>query len=155
MSGLPSLPAFDAPGAIQAFTDQWNRHPAMQHLGARIDLSDPAVPRAHIDALQTFHRGGLGTDAVIGAVTAGMIDLVVGLTGYLHLGGQRVGVAQLAVNFLCPVHGDSLMVEGRPSRVGRRLVYVDARLYDDQQRLCATGSGIVSLAGSEPSGPSF
>jgi uncharacterized protein (TIGR00369 family) len=155
VSGLPPFPSDPTPDALEAFIAEWNSHPAMEHLRARIDLSDPEVPRAYIDALQPFHRGGMGTDAVVGAVTAGMIDLVIGLTGYLRLGRQQVGVAQLNVNFVRPVRGTSLMAEGHPTRVGRRLAYIDAQLYDDQSRLCATGSGIVAVAGSAPAGPSF
>lgn len=155
MTRLPPHPSAATPELIAAFVAEWNQHPAMRHMGAWIDLSDPSVPRARIDHLQPYHRGGLGTDAVVGAVIAGMIDLVIGLTGYLQLQGQQVGVAQLNVNFLKPVRGTSLVAEGRPTRTGRRLVYVDARLFDDQGQLCATGSGIVAIAGAEAHAPSF
>ena len=97
---------------------QWNQHPGMQHLGATLDLSLPGLVRATIDPLQPFHRGGLGTDAVNGAVIAGMFDLVIGLAGYLHTRGRRAGVAQLSIQFLRPVEGDRLHVGVEDDGIG-------------------------------------
>lgn len=135
---------------------QWNDHPGMRHLGARLDLSVPGIVRAVVDPIRPEHRGGLGTDAVNGAVIAGVFDLVIGLGGYLQTAGRRAGVAQLGVQFLRPVLGDWFEVLGRPVRVGKTLVFCTAELQDQEGRLCARCDGIVAVAGGDVgAGPAF
>lgn len=134
-------------GQRAEMTAQWNQHPGMKHLGATLDLSVPGLVRATIDPLMPFHRGGLGTEAVNGAVIAGMFDLVIGLAGYLHTRGRRAGVAQLSMQFLRPVEGDRLQVTGWPTRVGISLVFAAAELRDQNGRVCAVCEGMVAVSG--------
>jgi acyl-coenzyme A thioesterase PaaI-like protein len=116
MSGVKAGQPTDAQRA--EMEAQWNAHPGMKHLGARLDLSSAGMVRAVLDPIKPEHRGGLGTEAVNGATIAGLFDLVIGLAGYLHTGGRRAGVAQLNIQFLRPVEGDRLQVIGWPTRVG-------------------------------------
>jgi uncharacterized protein (TIGR00369 family) len=133
----------------RALAERLNRHPGMLHLGARIDLSGPdGQVRATVDPIETHHRGGLGTEAVNGVVIAGIFDLVIGITGYLHVFGRRAGVAQLNVQYLRPVTGDRFDVVGHPTRVGQNLVFAAARLEDGQGRVCARCDGIVAVSSS-------
>jgi uncharacterized protein (TIGR00369 family) len=125
---------------------QWNQHPGMKHMGATLDLSIPDIVRATIDPLRPYHRGGLRTDAVNGAVIAGMFDLAIGLAGYLHTRSRRAGVAQLSIQFLRPVEGDRLEVTSWPTRVGHNLVFAAAELRDQNGRVCAVCSGMVSVS---------
>lgn len=125
----------------------WNDHPGMKHMGARVDLSTPGEVHVVIDPIQPFHRGGLGTDAVNGAVISGMFDLVTGLSGYLSTLGKRAGVAQLSIQFLRPVLGDRFEVNGRPVRVGHNLIFTSAELHDERGVVCAKCSGIVAVSG--------
>ena len=127
----------------------WNEHPGMKHMGARLDLSQQDEVRIIIDPLQPFHRGGLGTDAVNGAVISGVFDLVTGLSGYLHTLGRRAGVAQLNVQFLRPVLGDRFEVIGRPLRVGYNLIFTTAELTDERGVVCARCEGIVAVSGGD------
>jgi uncharacterized protein (TIGR00369 family) len=126
--------------------ERWNRHPGMRHLGAVVDLSLPGLVRASIDPIQPFHRGGLGTEAVNGAVIAGMFDMVIGLAGYLHTTGRRAGVAQLSIQFLRPVEGDRLHVTGWPTRVGKTIVFAAAELRDQRGTVCAVCTGMVAVS---------
>jgi uncharacterized protein (TIGR00369 family) len=127
--------------------EQWNAHPGMVHMGAKVALLDGGVVSAVIDPVQPFHRGGLGTDAVNGAIIAGLFDLVIGLSGYQHTRPRRAGVAQLNVHYLRPVHGDRVEVTGQPVRVGRNLVFAAAELRDERGTVCATCDGIVAVSG--------
>jgi acyl-coenzyme A thioesterase PaaI-like protein len=127
----------------------WNEHPGMKHMGARVDLSTAGEVHVIIDPIQPFHRGGLGTDAVNGAVISGMFDLVTGLAGYLHTLGRRAGVAQLNVQFLRPVLGNRFEVIGRPLRVGYNLIFTAAELHDERGVVCARCDGIVAVSGSD------
>lgn len=135
--------------ALTRFEAEWNDHPGMRHMGATLDLSSPGLVKAHIDPIRPEHRGGLGTDAVNGAVIAGMFDLVIGLAGYIHTSGRRAGVAQLNIQFLRPVTGDRLEVVARPIRVGRTLVFAAAELTDERDAVCARCDGIVAVAGGD------
>lgn len=144
MSDLPS------DGERRALGERLNQHPGMQHLGARIDLSAPSGEvRVTVDPIRHHHRGGLGTEAVNGVVIAGLFDLVVGITGYLHVYGRRAGVAQLNVQYLRPVTGDRFEVVGRPTRVGRNLVFAAAELIDERGAVCARCDGIVAVSATE------
>lgn len=149
MAATRGTPMF-TPDELARFQDDWNRHPGLRHMGARLDLSAPGEVRAVLDPIQPQHRGGLGTDAVNGAVIAGLLDVVVGLTGFLHV-GRRAGVAQLHVQYLRPLRGDRVEVVGRPTRVGRSLAFVAAEARDGTGTVCALGDGIVAVvAGDEP-----
>ena len=149
---LPKL----SPSEIEAFEVEWNKHPGMRHMGARLDLSTPGLVRTVVDPILPEHRGGLGTDAVNGAVIAGVFDLVIGLTGYLQTAGRRAGVAQLNIQFLRPVLGDRFEVIGRPVRAGKTLVFAAAELLDERGVACARCDGIVAVAGGDVgAGPAF
>ena len=149
---LPKLSSSE----IQAFEVEWNKHPGMRHMGARLDLSAPGLVRTIVDPIRPEHRGGLGTEAVNGAVIAGLFDLVIGLSGYLQTAGRRAGVAQLSIQFLRPVLGDRFEVIGRPVRAGKTLVFATAELIDERGAACARCDGIVAVAGGDVgAGPAF
>ena len=134
------------------FENLWNGHPGMVHMGARVDLSTPGSVRCLVDPVRPEHRGGLGTDAVNGAVIAGIFDLVIGLSGYVHTRGRRAGVAQLSIQFLRPVQGDRFETVGRATRVGTNLVFSTAELHDERGVICARCDGIVAVAGTNRDG---
>lgn len=133
------------------FEQLWNDHPGMRHMGARVDLSIPGEVHCRVDPIEPHHRGGLGTEAVNGAVIAGIFDLVIGLAGYVHTRGRRAGVAQLSIQFLRPVLGDRFDTVARPARVGTNLVFSTAELRDQEGVVCARCDGIVAVAGSQAS----
>ena len=56
----------------------------LRHSGIRIDLTDINKPLVIIDTVEEFHKGGIGTEAVNGAVIAMLADLAIGLLGLTH-----------------------------------------------------------------------
>lgn len=151
----PILPKL-SPTELEEFAVEWNEHPGMRHMGARLDLSTPGLVRTVVDPILPEHRGGLGTEAVNGAMIAGLFDLVIGLSGYLQTAGRRAGVAQLSIQFLRPVLGDRFEVIGRPVRAGKTLVFATAELIDERGVPCARCDGIVAVAGGDVgAGPAF
>ena len=100
-----------------------------------------------IDPVQPFHRGGLGTEAVNGAVIAGLFDVAIGIVGHFHTGGRRAGTAQLSIHFLRPLKGDRVTVKGRLVRAGTNLVFAAAEALDSNETVCATAEGIVAVSG--------
>ena len=145
-----------SPEELRAFQAEWNEHPGMRHMGAELDLTTPGVVRTVVDPIEPHHRGGLGTEAVNGAVIAGIFDLVIGLCGYLQTAGRRAGVAQLSIQFLRPVLGDRFEVVGHAVRAGKTLVFSAAELVDENGVVCARCDGIVAVAGGDVAGgPAF
>ena len=151
MTATPISPLSDAERA--ALAAQWNEHPGMRHMGVQVDLSASDVVRVYVDPIQPTHRGGLGTDAVNGAVIAGAFDLAIGLVGHFCTLGRRAGTAQLNIHFVRPVLGDRFEVLGRLVRAGRSLVFATAELHDETGQLCARCDGIVAVAGAAAAEP--
>ena len=133
--------------------DRWNVLPAMRYLGARVDLSDPALVRLVVDPVQPHHRGGLGTEAVNGVVMAGLFDLAIGLVAHFTALQQRVGTVQLNVQYMRPVHGSRFDVRGRLVRRGRTLVFATADLVDQEGTVCAKCDGMSAIVGDAPGEP--
>ena len=130
--------------------DRWNVLPAMRYLGARVDLSDPALVRLVVDPVQPHHRGGLGTEAVNGVVMAGLFDLAIGLVAHFTALQQRVGTVQLNVQYMRPVHGSRFDVRGRLVRRGRTLVFATADLVDQEGTVCAKCDGMSRSSAMRP-----
>jgi uncharacterized protein (TIGR00369 family) len=134
-------------GERSRLAERWNTIPAMRHLGAHADLDDPEAVRIVIDRVEPHHRGGVGTDAVNGAVIAALCDAAVGLVGHFQAPRSRVGTAQLGVQFLTPLHGDRVVAVGRLVRAGRNLVFARVEVEDGAGRVCARCDGIVAIVG--------
>ena len=155
MSQFSKLPEL-TPAQLEQLQQEWNAHPGMRHMGVRLELSTPGVVRAVVDPIREFHRGGMGTQAVNGAVIAGVFDLVIGFAGWVRTGGAQVGVAQLSAQYLRPVLGDRFTVEGRIVRAGRTFIFATAELEDENDVLCARCDGIVAVRAIDmPAPPAF
>lgn len=145
---MPSNPPL-GPRELEALAERWSALPAMQHLGARADFSDPSAVRVIIDDLKPYHLGGLGTTAVNGAVIVGLCDAVIGMVGHLQAPGRRVATAQLGIQFIRPLHGSRVVATGRLLRAGQNLVFVAAEVTDDADRVCARADGLVAVVSSK------
>ena len=141
------------PDEGRRIADEWNDHHAIRYLGARVDLSNPAVVRLVIDPVQPHHRGGLGTQAVNGVVMAGMFDLAIGLVAHVAALRRRVGTVQLNIQYIRPVQGRRFEVRGRLVRYGRTLVFATADLVDQEEMVCARCDGISAVVGDTPGDP--
>jgi acyl-coenzyme A thioesterase PaaI-like protein len=137
---------------LRELAERWNQHPGIARMGVKLTIPETGELRASVDPIEMHHRGGMGTEAVNGPTIAAVFDLVTGLTGYLQAVGKRVGVAQLNIQFLRPVHGRRFEVVGRPQRTGRSLVFVSCELYDETGAVCAKSDGLVSVSQAEATG---
>ncbi len=133
----------------------WNNSHALQYMGVRIDLSDKYRVKAVIDKISPFQRGGMGTQAINGAVQSSLFDLVIGLVGLVNSNRYRTGTVQLNISFLKPIFGDSLTVEGRLIKKGKSLIFARAEIVNDKGELCATCDGISSVDTSKPQVENF
>lgn len=123
----------------------WNANPILKAMGVKIDLSAEDCLQARIDPIQDYQRGGLGSDAVNGAVLSAICDMLIGLTGILYSQKYRTGTVQLNINFLRPLRGQKLHAVARPTKAGRALVFSHAEIYDEAGNVCVSCEGIASI----------
>lgn len=118
----------------------------MRQLGARLDFDRLDRVRAVLDPVMPFHRGGMGTEAINGAVLAGLFDLAIGTVGWLSRPQTRSGTVSLSMIFLRPTRGDRVSVEGRLLRAGRNLTFATAEIFDGRGEMTARCDGTVAVA---------
>lgn len=128
----------------------WNNHFAVKALGLRLDFSDNTCIRAYIDQVQPLHRGGLGTQAVNGAILSALCDLGIGLVGIVNSNKHRVGTVQLNISFLKPLNGNKVLMEAKLIKRGKNLIFARVELFDEKDNLCAFCDGTSSIDTSKP-----
>lgn len=128
----------------------WNQNPLLLNLGVKVDLSREDCLQASVDPIRPQMRGGLGTQAVNGAVLSALCDMLIGLTGILYSQQHRTGTVQLNIQFLRPLRGNRLSCTARPTKVGRALIFSQAEICDEQGEVCVRCEGIASVDTSKP-----
>lgn len=90
--------------------------------------------------------------AAHGGVVAGVIDGTMGVAA-MTIAGKRhnvVSTVDLKVNFLKPVKlGDQLVSTGKVLSAGKRLIYVEASVTNQEGILVAKGSGVFNAYPAE------
>ena len=141
----PFSDAYDTLDKLNALAAVWNASPPLQRLGARLEFTRVDRVRAVLD-VQTFHRGGIGTDAVNGAVLAGLFDLSIGTVGWLSRPDTRSATVSLGMIFFRPTRGDRVVVEARLLRAGTNLTFAAAEIFDGWGEVTARCDGTVAVA---------
>ncbi len=143
------------PEEAQQMQDLWNANPVLRMMGVQLDLSDPQCVQALIDPVLPQHRGGLGTQAVNGAVISGIFDLIIGLVGIVNSDKYPTATVQLNISFVRPLLGDQLIARGYLVKSGRALVYAQSEILDGDGNVCATCHGISSVDRTKPPRDNF
>lgn len=125
--------------------DEWNSNFILKHMDVKVSFSNPEYVEAYIDPIQPFHRGGMGTAAVNGAVISALFDLAIGLVGVVNADFHRTGTVQLNMNFLKPIKGNKVSVISKLVKHGKSLVFAYAEAIDENNEVCATCNGISSV----------
>lgn len=144
--GKPFSEAFASLEALRALAETWNVSPPMRQLGARLEFNRVDRVRAVLDPVQPFHRGGMGTEAVNGAVLAGLFDLAIGTVGWLTRPETRSATVSLSMMFFKPTLGDRISVEGRLLRSGMNLIFAAAEIFDGNGEVTARCDGTCAVA---------
>lgn len=131
-----------------AFQESFNRFPALIHLGARVDLADPHWVHAYVDEVQPYHRGGMGGEAVNGALLAALFDCALGVAGVLHLGGwkgdRRSGTIEMSVKILRSVFGSRVIARSAVVKKSKHIAFASGEILDETGRICATATAIAA-----------
>lgn len=122
----------------------FNRSVQLQHLGARIDMSEPSMPKAFIDELKDVHAGGIGSEAVNGGVIASLADLALGLLGLLHYKEGMTATAQLTVHYLKPFRSRSIAARALTQQVVGNRIFGTVELSNDRGEVCAIAYGALA-----------
>jgi acyl-coenzyme A thioesterase PaaI-like protein len=144
--GKPFSDSFASLDALRALAETWNVSPPMRQLGARLEFNRVDRVRAVLDPVQPFHRGGMGTEAVNGAVLAGLFDLAIGTVGWLTRPETRSATVSLSMMFFKPTLGDRISVEGRLLRSGMNLIFAAAEIFDGKGEVTARCDGTCAVA---------
>ena len=142
----PFSAAYGTLESLRALADVWNAGGPMKHFGARLEFTRVDRVRAVIDPVQSFHRGGLGTDAVNGVVLAGLFDLVIGTVGWLTRPDTRSATVTLSMSFFRPTRGNRVVAEARLVRAGMNLVFAAAEIFDGDGKATARCEGTCAIA---------
>ena len=144
--GAPFSEAYASLEALRALAETWNASPPMRQLGARLEFNRVDRVRAVLDPVQPFHRGGMGTDAVNGAILAGLFDLAIGTVGWLTRPETRSATVSLSMMFFKPTRGERISVEGKLLRSALTLVFATAEIFDGNGEITARCDGVCSVA---------
>lgn len=117
----------------------------VRRLGLVIDLSDPDQPRGDVTKIESYHLGGIGQDFVNGAVTSGVIDIVLGLTGLRFAEMGYFATRNLQIDLALPVEKDGFYVVSRTtSRIGKNL-FAQATVFNPNGEPRVHATGVVRI----------
>lgn len=133
------------PAARRAWAERFNALPGMRLVGGAVDLADETCVAVRLPEIGPEHQGGLGTDAVNGAVLAACFDVALGVAGVLQFPGRRAGTVELSMKFMRPAIGGAVTAYGIALKRADNIAFVESELFCGG-RFCARASGMVATA---------
>jgi uncharacterized protein (TIGR00369 family) len=122
----------------------FNTSVQLRHSGIRVDLTDISKPFVMIDEVQEYHKGGVGTEAVNGAVIAMLADLAIGLLGLTHYEEGMTGTSNLSINYLKPLLAKKVIVYAEQTEVVNKRIFGIVRVMNEKEEVCAYATGALA-----------
>ena len=116
----------------------------LRHSGIRIDLTDITKPLVIIDTVEEYHKGGIGTEAVNGAVIAMLADLAIGLLGLAHYAEGMTGTSNLNINYVKPLLAKKVIVRAEQTVVVNKRIFGIVRIMNENEEVCAYATGALA-----------
>ena len=116
----------------------------LKQMNIRIDLSNPKTPTVYIDQVQEMHRGGIGTDAVNGAVIAMLADLAIGLLGLAHYAEGMTATSSLTIHYVKPLLAQKVIVKAEQTEVIGKRVFGVAKVMNEKEEVCSYANGSLA-----------
>jgi len=116
----------------------------LRHSGVRIDLTDIAKPLVIIDPVEEYHKGGIGTEAVNGAVIAMLADLAIGLLGLTHYAEGMTGTSNLSINYVKPLLAKKVIASAEQTEVANKRIFGIVRIMNEKEEVCAYATGALA-----------
>lgn len=116
----------------------------LKHSGMRVDLTDISKPLVIIDTVEEYHKGGIGTEAVNGAVIAMLADLAIGLLGLAHYSEGMTGTSNLSINYVRPLLAKKVIVSAEQTEVVNKRIFGIVRVMNEKEEVCAYATGALA-----------
>jgi uncharacterized protein (TIGR00369 family) len=97
-----------------------------------------------IDKVAEMHRGGVGTEAVNGAVIAMLVDLAIGLLGVNHYAEGMTATSNLNINYVKPLMANKVIVRTEQTEVIGKRIFGIARVMNEKEEVCAYATGSLA-----------
>ena len=114
-------------------------------LGMRVSFPDIEHVVVILD-VEERHLGGMGSNAVNGAIIAAAFNLVLGCTPALIDPTRRSATVQLNMRFERALRGAALRATAHIDRATRQLVFASAVVAGDDGAVCARAEGMLALS---------
>ena len=122
-------------------------HPLAEVLGLALESAGDGRAAVTLEAGQRHHNPNR---VVHGGVLFSMVDTAMGAATVSVLPpGSACASIEVQLRFLAPVTAGSLRAEARVLRAGSRVVQLEARLRDGDDRLVATASGSFAVVAAQ------
>lgn len=128
-------------GNWQAVEDGFNNMPFVKRFGVVVSLADPDCPRITLEKVEDYHLGGIGQNFINGAITSGVIDLAIGLTGLRHAPKGYFATSSLHIDLNKPVEHTGFYATARTTQQIGKNLFSEATVFslDGEPRVHATG----------------
>lgn len=134
------------PEQLSRYANEFNKSASLKAFGIRLEII-PEKVIAHIDEVQPWHQGGLGSaSALNGGVLAALFDLVLGCTPALIDPTRRCATIQLSMTFERPSIGKKIRAEAWIDSGGESTVFSSARIIRDDGEVTANARGVVRFS---------
>lgn len=133
-----------ADGNWKAIEDLFNESVQLKQMHIRVDLSLPKLPIVFIDQVSDIHKGGIGTDAVNGAVIALLSDLAIGLLGIYHFADGMTATSSLTIHYVKPLLTQKVIVKAEETQVIGKRIFGVATIMNEKEEVCSYANGSLA-----------
>jgi len=141
-----ALPFVRSAEERQRWQEGFNGSSFTRQFGFRLEMSDSRLIAVHLDEIQNFHRGGLGTAAVNGAILSAMFDIGLGVAGGQQYPTRPTGTIDLSIKLMKPTLGPSLCLYAWAVERRTNVVFVEAQMHDATNGVSVMGQGLVGVS---------
>lgn len=133
-----------ADGNWKAIEDLFNESVQLKQMHIRVDLSTSKLPMVFIDEVMDIHKGGIGTDAVNGAVIALLSDLAIGLLGIYHYADGLTATSSLTIHYVKPLLTQKVIVKAEETQVIGKRIFGVATIMNEKDEVCSYANGSLA-----------
>lgn len=130
---------------LPAYQNTVNTSKLFEYYGFQCDLSDRRAPILNLPVIHLHHRGGIGSDAVNGGIISCMCDFALGMVGILNLPAGPKGSADLKINFIRPLFGNTVRATTEILRQRSRMVAVRINVLNEKNVCCTQAEGRLTM----------
>lgn len=127
--------------------EDWNERPYMRWSGARAVLAEGGHSRVEMP-VEAHHRGGMGTEAVNGAILAYLHDVAQGVAvrSMLDDSVRAIATLNLNVSFIGAMAADALVVcVGRVLSVRTAVAFAESEFIGANGQVCCRAAGTFRI----------